>query len=58
MVEADFVACVTLRLSHHIPAGCAICDRSSSLRWVLLHLINETALHAGHADATRSYWMG
>lgn len=22
------------------------------LRWVLLHLINETARHAGHADAT------
>lgn len=24
-----------------------------SLRWVLLHLINETARHAGHADAVR-----
>jgi uncharacterized damage-inducible protein DinB len=23
------------------------------LRWVLLHLINETARHAGHADAVR-----
>lgn len=23
------------------------------LRWVLVHLINETARHAGHADATR-----
>src|SRR5947207_10086401 len=23
------------------------------LRWVLLHLINETGRHAGHADATR-----
>lgn len=23
------------------------------LRWVVLHLINETARHAGHADATR-----
>jgi len=23
------------------------------LRWVLLHLIEETAHHAGHADATR-----
>jgi hypothetical protein len=22
------------------------------LRWVLLHLIEETAHHAGHADAT------
>jgi len=24
------------------------------LRWVLLHLINETARHAGHADAVES----
>lgn len=24
------------------------------LRWVLLHLINETARHAGHADAIRA----
>jgi hypothetical protein len=23
------------------------------LRWVMLHVINETARHAGHADATR-----
>lgn len=25
----------------------------TELRWVLLHLITETARHAGHADATR-----
>lgn len=25
----------------------------TDLRWVLLHLINETARHAGHADAAR-----
>lgn len=25
----------------------------ATLRWVLLHLINETARHAGHADAVR-----
>ena len=25
----------------------------TTLRWTLLHLINETARHAGHADATR-----
>ncbi|MBO0827132.1 MAG: DUF664 domain-containing protein [Streptosporangiales bacterium] len=25
----------------------------TDLRWVLLHLVNETARHAGHADATR-----
>jgi hypothetical protein len=28
------------------------------LRWVLLHLINETARHAGHADATRELFDG
>ena len=27
-------------------------------RWVLLHLINETARHAGHADATRELLDG
>jgi uncharacterized damage-inducible protein DinB len=33
----------------------APCRRAAgtNLRWVLLHLINETARHAGHADATR-----
>jgi hypothetical protein len=25
-----------------------------NLRWVILHLVEETAHHAGHADATRS----
>lgn len=25
----------------------------TTLRWVLLHLVNETARHAGHADAVR-----
>lgn len=29
-----------------------------SLRWVLLHLCNETARHAGHADATREMLDG
>lgn len=28
------------------------------LRWVLLHLISETARHAGHADATRELLDG
>lgn len=27
--------------------------QDTDLRWVLLHLVNETARHAGHADATR-----
>jgi hypothetical protein len=32
--------------------------RDTDLRWVLLHLINETARHAGHADATRELLDG
>jgi len=32
--------------------------RHFSLRWVLLHLINETARHAGHADAVRELLDG
>ena len=28
------------------------------LRWVLVHLIEETAHHAGHADATREMLDG
>lgn len=28
-------------------------SEGQNLRWVLLHLINETARHAGQADATR-----
>ena len=30
----------------------------TDLRWVLLHLINETARHAGHADVTRQLLDG
>lgn len=30
----------------------------TNLRWVLIHLINETARHAGHADATRELLDG
>jgi uncharacterized damage-inducible protein DinB len=33
-------------------------DPTVNLRWVLLHLINETARHAGHADATRELLDG
>lgn len=36
---------------------CQIED-GADLRWVLLHLINETARHAGHADATRELLDG
>ncbi|MGH7640660.1 MAG: DUF664 domain-containing protein, partial [Candidatus Dormibacteria bacterium] len=33
-------------------------DRGLNLRWVVLHLINETARHAGHADSTRELLDG
>ncbi len=33
-------------------------DDGTDLRFVLLHLINETARHAGHADATRELLDG
>jgi uncharacterized damage-inducible protein DinB len=33
-------------------------DGDVDLRWVLLHLVNETARHAGHADATRELLDG
>jgi uncharacterized damage-inducible protein DinB len=38
----------------------APCSRGEGLdlRWVLLHLVNETARHAGHADATREMLDG
>jgi uncharacterized damage-inducible protein DinB len=33
-------------------------QEGTDLRWVLLHLINETARHAGHADAVRELLDG
>jgi uncharacterized damage-inducible protein DinB len=33
-------------------------DKPITLRWVLLHLVEETAHHAGHADATREMLDG
>lgn len=33
-------------------------EPDKDLRWVLLHLVNETARHAGHADATREMLDG
>ena len=32
--------------------------KDRDLRWVLLHLVEETARHAGHADATRELLDG
>ena len=33
-------------------------DQPLDLRWAVLHLIEETARHAGHADATREMLDG
>ena len=33
-------------------------EEGADLRWVLLHLVNETARHAGHADAVRELLDG
>jgi uncharacterized damage-inducible protein DinB len=43
-----------------LPTLSALCQWGDGrdLRWVLLHLINETARHAGHADATRELLDG
>ncbi|MGO9333727.1 MAG: DUF664 domain-containing protein [Acidimicrobiales bacterium] len=37
---------------------CGWGGQGEDLRWVLLHLINETARHAGHVDATRELLDG
>ncbi len=48
-------AAVRAMASMHLP-----CNRheGADLRWVLIHLVNETARHAGHADATRELLDG
>lgn len=40
-----------------LTAPCSM-EPGTDLRWVLLHLINETARHAGHADAVRELLDG
>ena len=46
----------SIELDHRSdPSGCG---EGKDLRWVLLHLINETARHAGHADPTRELLDG
>lgn len=32
--------------------------KARSLRWIVIHMIEETARHAGHADAVREYLDG
>jgi uncharacterized damage-inducible protein DinB len=46
----------SLALTH--PSDLAGWAEGNDLRWVVLHLINETARHAGHADATRELLDG
>ena len=43
-----------------LPSLTAPCAKEpgTDLRWVLLHLINETARHAGHVDVTRQLLDG
>lgn len=52
-------AAATDRTVRSLPldATCTIRE-GADLRWVLLHLLNETARHAGHADATRELLDG
>jgi uncharacterized damage-inducible protein DinB len=47
----------TVRAMKSLTVPCRSGD-GTDLRWVLLHLINETARHAGHADATRELLDG
>lgn len=49
------------RSVHSLGVPCAhptAAQRGLDLRWVALHLIEETARHAGHADATRELLDG
>lgn len=42
-------------LDRVVPAGH---HRQVSLRWILVHMIEETARHAGHLDLLRESWDG
>jgi len=49
----------TLVRSTALDAPCRLeGEEHVSLRWVLVHLLNETARHAGHADAVRELLDG
>jgi uncharacterized damage-inducible protein DinB len=49
----------TVREAPDLDAPCQLSSfEGIDLRWVLLHLIEETARHAGHADATRELLDG
>lgn len=46
-----------IRTASSLAIPCSM-ERGTDLRWVVLHLINETARHAGHADAVRELLDG
>jgi uncharacterized damage-inducible protein DinB len=51
------------RTDHHVRSASSLAEpcclqAGTDLRWVVLHLINETARHAGHADVTRQLLDG
>jgi Protein of unknown function (DUF664) len=48
----------TEALARRLPLDALHRTEDATLRWVLLHLINETARHAGHADAVRELLDG
>ena len=51
--DAAIASVVDLGRSVSLPKGVPWFPESASVRWVLLHLIEETARHAGHADVIR-----
>lgn len=46
-----------IRAASSLAVPCSM-EPGTDLRWVVLHLINETARHAGHADAVRELLDG
>jgi hypothetical protein len=53
--RADATEAAVRRLPLDAPCGR---QEGTDLRWVLVHLVNETARHAGHADAVRELLDG
>ncbi len=51
--DAAITAVADLAQPVALPKGVPWYPESASVRWVLLHLIEETARHAGHADIIR-----
>ncbi|MCW2749357.1 MAG: DinB family protein [Aeromicrobium sp.] len=43
---------------HELDDRCALHDHRYTLRWIMLHLIEETARHAGHIDILRELLDG